>query len=119
MTWSQLAQASDHGGFPAELQAALVDELAEELAKFASFLDASRIVVCGDGAFCERIMPTLEREVPLRAGPAGSKRREIVSVQSGSSVIALGAALAPVAAAITRSLEFEAGCLSGDAGARR
>lgn len=117
MTWTELAGAAEQGGLPSEMHAALVDELAEELAKFASFLDASRVVV-GGGAqeLIGRLMPILAREVPLRAGNAGARPPEVVAAESAPSPIALGAALAPVASAITRSFEFEANSRAGESG---
>lgn len=107
VTWSELAVSASLGGRAAELHGALSEELAEEVAKFAAFLDVSRVMLAAGPTLLERLMPSLARDVEARLRDAGRPAPEVVASPRVAHMIAMGAALMPIAATIARSIEFE------------
>ncbi len=109
LPWGELATAARSGGVAAQMHSALGGELAEEVAKFASFLGASRVVVGStDGALLESLLPVLRIGLPSRLVGIMKPTPDVAPPLRGPWGIAIGAALLPVASAIIRSFEFEA-----------
>jgi len=102
--WPELVRAANDGNAQAkDLAAGLLAELATEISTIANFLDVGRIVVESPEDFlAAHLVSSMPSSVKLERGFA----------RWGS--VARGAALLPIASAVTRAIDFEHGAHQPD-----